>query len=140
MTDNIARDKLSIKYCPTDDMLADYYTKPVQGSKCRKFRQRILNLPSNPIVRPQECVVASPYAASTRQSSNPTRMGTPSRERKTPVNRPLTAGKENDGGESSNLNNEHTSLNVNINNRRASIAKLLGKRSYIDVLKTGLPN
>jgi len=45
ITDLIARKELSIKYCPTDDMLGDYMTKPNTGSKFTKFRKRIMNLP-----------------------------------------------------------------------------------------------
>ena len=33
ITDNIRRNKISVKYCPTADMLADFFTKPLQGSK-----------------------------------------------------------------------------------------------------------
>ena len=69
VTDNVSRGKLSIEYCPTDDMLADYYTKPVQGSKCKKFRSRILNLPFSPNVVPQECV-GTPTAAAPAPRDN----------------------------------------------------------------------
>ena len=141
VTDNVARDKMSIKYCPTDDMLADYYTKPVQGSKCRKFRQRILNLPHNPNFSPQECVAASPHGVLTpghppRSDPSPIRAGIPSRERKPPRSERLTVDNANAGVKSSG----HTSMNINIVNRRMSIAKLLGKRSYMDVLKTAMSN
>ena len=34
----------SIEYLPTDDMISDYYTKPVQGSKFRRFRNAIMGL------------------------------------------------------------------------------------------------
>jgi len=36
--------ELSIKYCPTDQMIADYFTKPLQGSKFLQFRKLIMNL------------------------------------------------------------------------------------------------
>jgi hypothetical protein len=36
--------EISIQYCPTDDMIADYMTKPLHGEKFRKFRQQIMNL------------------------------------------------------------------------------------------------
>ena len=35
---------LSIKYCPTGDMIADYFTKPLQGSQFRRFRNAILGV------------------------------------------------------------------------------------------------
>ena len=34
-TDLIHRDECMIKYCPTNDMIADYNTKPLVGSKYR---------------------------------------------------------------------------------------------------------
>ena len=44
ITDRIEKGDLKIEYCPTDDMVADYMTKPLQGDKFRKFRKEILNL------------------------------------------------------------------------------------------------
>ena len=38
---------ISIVYCPTDDMVADIFTKPLQGGKFRKFRKLLLNLKSD---------------------------------------------------------------------------------------------
>ena len=52
ITDNVQRGKkISIEYCPTGDMTADFFTKPLQGSLFRKFRDRILNESNS-----QECV------------------------------------------------------------------------------------
>ena len=65
ITDNVKRDKLSIKYCPTDDMLADYFTKPQQGSRMRKSRASILNLKHDPSLISQECVGTSTPMLST---------------------------------------------------------------------------
>ena len=48
ITVNIKRDKFSIKYFPTDDMLGDYFTKSQQGSRMRRIRAYILNLKHNP--------------------------------------------------------------------------------------------
>ena len=44
VTDLIGRNEVTIEYCSTDDMLADYYTKPLVGAKFVKFRKRLLNL------------------------------------------------------------------------------------------------
>ena len=44
VTDHIERDCLRVSYCPTGDMLADYFSKPLQGSLFRKFRNLILNV------------------------------------------------------------------------------------------------
>ena len=41
--DRIERKELFVEYCPTEDMIADYFTKPLQGALFRKFRKMILN-------------------------------------------------------------------------------------------------
>ena len=65
ITDHIAQGKMSLAYCPTDTMVTDYFTKPLQGTKFQKFHAMImihcdwaLELMS------QECVGASPMDAS----------------------------------------------------------------------------
>ena len=45
ITDLIQRQEVSIKYCPTDQMIADYMTKPLTGQKFHLFRKIIMNLP-----------------------------------------------------------------------------------------------
>ena len=47
VADRVQSGEVRIKYCPTDDMLGDYFTKPLQGSKFRKFRDQILNVQRN---------------------------------------------------------------------------------------------
>jgi len=44
LSDRIANGELRVEFCPTDDMVADYFTKPLQGEKFRKFRKTIMNL------------------------------------------------------------------------------------------------
>ena len=34
---------MSLAYCPTDTMVVDYFTKPLQGMKFRRFRAIIMN-------------------------------------------------------------------------------------------------
>ena len=41
-TDQIKAGRLKVKYCPTDKMLADFMSKPVQGSLFQKFRNAIM--------------------------------------------------------------------------------------------------
>jgi Reverse transcriptase (RNA-dependent DNA polymerase) len=43
ITDLIERKEVTIQYCPTDLMIADYMTKPLTGAKFKKFRQLIMN-------------------------------------------------------------------------------------------------
>ena len=42
VTDHVEKGNVSIEYCPTDDMIADFMTKPLQGQKFRDFRSDIL--------------------------------------------------------------------------------------------------
>ena len=44
LSDRIANGELRVEFCPTDEMVADYFTKPLQGEKFRKFRKIIMNL------------------------------------------------------------------------------------------------
>ena len=43
ITDQLERKELEIEYCPTDDMIGDFNTKPLQGNKYTKFKRMILN-------------------------------------------------------------------------------------------------
>jgi hypothetical protein len=42
--DRIDRGEMEVAFCGTNDMVADYLTKPLQGEKFRKFRNMILGL------------------------------------------------------------------------------------------------
>ena len=44
IADRVKADELDIEYCPTGDMVSDYFTKPLQGKKFTKFRKKIMNL------------------------------------------------------------------------------------------------
>jgi hypothetical protein len=44
ITDLINRNEIQIKYCPTEDMIADYMTKPLVGVKFEHFCKFIMNL------------------------------------------------------------------------------------------------
>ena len=43
VTDRINKKELKVAYCPTDDMVADFFTKPLHGTKFLKFRRLIMN-------------------------------------------------------------------------------------------------
>ena len=43
VSDRIKKNEVHIQYCPTHNMLADYFTKPLQGATFRKFRDAIMN-------------------------------------------------------------------------------------------------
>jgi len=40
LKDRIDKGEVRVQYCPTGLMLADYYTKPLMGSKFQEFRER----------------------------------------------------------------------------------------------------
>ena len=40
--DRVDKGEIKVEYCPTEQMLADFYTKPLQGSLFRKFRDVIM--------------------------------------------------------------------------------------------------
>ena len=42
VTDQVEKGNLTIKYCPTDDMVADYMSKGLQGTKFGRFRADIM--------------------------------------------------------------------------------------------------
>ena len=44
LSDRIVNGELWVEYCPTDKMIADYFTKPLQGTKFKEFRRIIMNL------------------------------------------------------------------------------------------------
>jgi hypothetical protein len=54
ITDHSQRNCINITHCPTEDMLADFFTKPLQGSLFRKFRSvrhiSILFLTCSPMI------------------------------------------------------------------------------------------
>jgi hypothetical protein len=44
ITDRVNNNEVSIEYRPTDDMVADFFTKSLQGQKFVNFRNQILNI------------------------------------------------------------------------------------------------
>ena len=44
VTDRIKAGDIRVAYCPTDEMVADFSTKPLQGSKFARIRYQILNV------------------------------------------------------------------------------------------------
>jgi hypothetical protein len=42
--DRVDREELKIEYLPTEDMIADFFTKPLQGDLFKKLRDKILGI------------------------------------------------------------------------------------------------
>ena len=42
LTDQIEKGNLTVDYCPTTEMIADYFSKPLQGKQFEKFRKMIM--------------------------------------------------------------------------------------------------
>jgi hypothetical protein len=68
ITDCIKRKQLQVAYCPTSDMIADFFTKPLQGALFKKMRAKIMNLDESlalPLTTagPQECVESPSWAS-----------------------------------------------------------------------------
>ena len=59
--DVICHGGVQIQYCPTGDMVADFFTKPLQDSLFHKSCNQIFNVDTNAEIAPmsleQECVV-----------------------------------------------------------------------------------
>ncbi len=70
IVDQIKKGEMTVKYCPAGDMIADHFTKPLQGALFRQFRSVIMNIDHNipncdlswerdnlgSVSNPQECV------------------------------------------------------------------------------------
>ena len=67
ITDQVKRNNIRLEYCPTEAMISDYFTKPLQGSQFRKFRDFILNVDhGDRPVGTQECVGTSSATTESR--------------------------------------------------------------------------
>ena len=47
VTDRIEKKHIKVKYCPTEEMIADFFTKPLQGALFYKFRDAVLGINAN---------------------------------------------------------------------------------------------
>jgi uncharacterized protein YeaC (DUF1315 family) len=80
--DRVENNELQIKYCPTEEMLADILTKPLQGSQFYKLRNRMLNICDEPsttkihtsFTTSQECVETSSQGEDVNDSNKSNRI------------------------------------------------------------------
>jgi len=47
VTDKIKKGDVRVSYCPTHEMIGDFFTTPLQGTQFVCMRSKILNLPSD---------------------------------------------------------------------------------------------
>jgi len=47
MTEKIKKGEVKVTFCPTQHMLADFFTKPLQGKLFVCMLEKILNLPND---------------------------------------------------------------------------------------------
>ena len=47
ITDQISKCRVKVFWCPTGDMTADFYNKPLQGAMFRNFRDKIMGVVSH---------------------------------------------------------------------------------------------
>ena len=92
VADRIKNGELRVAYCPTEEMLADFYAKPLQGRLFHKLRNVIMGLPPetemNTEVLPQECVGTRKWSDVVKGSSGPT--NDPNYVGATPIDRKYT--------------------------------------------------
>ena len=71
LTDQIQKGKLRVAYCPTGQMIADFHSKPLQGSIFRKFKQQILGQAkvSPPIIEGDRSVLEYQHSSPNRIQS-----------------------------------------------------------------------
>ena len=73
-TDKIKNGEMRVEHCPTEEMRADFQTKPQQGNLFRRSRQTMLNLPNAAVpdtAGPQECVGTPSWADVVRGTDGP---------------------------------------------------------------------
>ena len=66
VADRVASGDLRIEHCPTEDMVADFFTKTLQGALFFKLLNQIMNIdPSSPYHSSQRSVLTVEYIEQT---------------------------------------------------------------------------
>ena len=81
VADRIADGEVKVEYCPTGDMLADFFTKSLQGCTFQTFRNQIMNLNSDrvsKITQDHRSVLGGQSKAMTNTTGNNTSIPTTS--------------------------------------------------------------
>jgi hypothetical protein len=71
VADRVDSGEVSIQYCPTSDMISDFFTKPLQGSLFRKMRNFIMNIdPKHEHLWDHRSVLSTDETKSTDESTD----------------------------------------------------------------------
>ena len=57
ITDRVQSKEVEVVYCPTGEMIEDYFTKPLQGSLFKRFRDIIMNVPGSKMLQDHRSVL-----------------------------------------------------------------------------------
>jgi hypothetical protein len=68
--DQVASKEVTIEHCPTGDMVADYFTKPLQGAHFKKLRDIIMNVDSSSKYYSAQRSVLSPESDDTVEKAD----------------------------------------------------------------------
>ena len=67
ITDRISKGEVRVEWCPTGDMVADFMTKPLQGSTFKKFRDLIMG--ALPMKKVSNVLTRDPVKESAHESN-----------------------------------------------------------------------
>ena len=98
VTDRINCGEIKLQYCPTTEMIGDYFTKPLQGTLFNKFRDRVLNIqvdPSPVPVTDHRSVLGQHRSHATEQSHRQSRATTQYDQTQCPTPANKMLGKHN---------------------------------------------
>jgi hypothetical protein len=122
--DRIAHDNIAIEHCPTEHMLADFFTKPLQGALFLRFRNILMgfthysSLSSDPII---SSTVKERVGVKTENEPNQTNINMTEPLDPEPLNHPSISVLQNndaspekkDGGNSPKKNDGASPKNMN---------------------------
>jgi hypothetical protein len=89
--DQIANGEINLIHCPTAKMIADYFTKPLQGSLFVKFRDVVMGITHfSTLVAPEPIVLGSVLENTSSPASTIDPVATRERKRKEEQKKPIT--------------------------------------------------
>jgi hypothetical protein len=68
VTNRIANGEMTVEYCPTEEMIGDFFTKALQGSLFKKFQNLIMNVSEDDF--PRYRAIMEAYDASRKRETS----------------------------------------------------------------------